>query len=220
MERMTLAVEKRENAGKGVARSLRRGGFVPGVIYKDGNASSLKISTKAMLQFIEATAGEQVVVDLKYPDQSSTVALMKEYQRDPIMSELLHVDFMEVSLTEELIVSVHVIVKGEAIGVKRDKGILQHGRTEIEVSCLPHLIPGHIEIDVTNLAAGQTIHVSDLKLAEGITILTDGMEPLATVTIPVTEAAAAAPVAAEAGAAAAVAPEVAKKGKKEETKEK
>ncbi len=218
MERMKLAVEKRETAGKGIARALRRGGFVPGVIYNNGSASSLKIGTKDMLQFIEATAGEQVIVDLRYPDESSTIALMKEYQRDPIMSELLHVDFMEVSLTEEITVTVHVITKGEPIGVKRDKGILQHGRTEIEVSCLPDKIPGHIEVDVTDLAAGHTIHVSDIVLPEGITVITDGMEPVAMVTIPVTEAVAAAPVVAEAGAAPA-APEVVKKGKKEETKE-
>lgn len=219
MERMTLNVDVRENAGKGVARSLRRAGFVPGVIYKAGKASSLKINAKEILQMIETTSGEQVVLDLKFPDDSSRIALIKEFQRDPIKSELLHVDFMEISLTEEVTVTVHVITKGEPIGVKRDKGILQHGRTEIEVQCLPTLIPGHIVVDVTNLAAGHTIHVRDLVLPEGVKVLTDGGEPLAMVTIPVAEAVAAPVEAAVAAAAAPVAPEVAKKGKKEESKE-
>lgn len=210
MERITLNVESREKSGKGLARTLRRDGFVPGVLYRGGKASSLKINTKEMLQFITSTAGEQVIVDLKYPDQSSKVALLKEYQRDPVQAELLHVDFFEVALDEEIMVSVKVSIKGEAIGVKRDKGILQHGRTEIDVQCLPSLIPGHIAVDVTNLGAGQTIHVSDLKLPDGIKIITDGHEPLAMVTLPTIDAGPA--------AGAPVAPEVAKKGKKEESK--
>lgn len=215
MDRMTLNVEARENIGKGAARTLRRGGFVPGTIYKSGKAVSLTLNTKEMLQFISKTAGEQVIVDLKYPDQTSKVALLKEYQKDPVRSELLHVDFMEVSLTEEIQVTVHIITKGEPIGVKRDKGILQLGRTEIEVMCLPSLIPGHIEVDVTGVVAGHPIHVRDLVMPEGIKVLTDGVEPIATVVMPAVEAAA---VEAAAGAAP-VAPEVVKKGKKEESKE-
>jgi large subunit ribosomal protein L25 len=108
---------------------------------------------------------------------------------------------------------VHVTTIGEPVGVKRDGGILQHGIREMEIQCLPDRIPGHIEVNVSDLERGKSIHVSDLAVGEGIKILTDPSELVAIVTAPVVEEVAA-PVAAVAEAAAE--PEVIKKGKKEE----
>jgi large subunit ribosomal protein L25 len=212
MERVTLGVEKREKSGKGGARSLRRSGIIPAILYKAGNSLPVQLSGKELSRFVSRTAGEQVIVNLQFPDGTKQ-AIVKDYQVDPVMGNLLHVDFQEISATEAIRVMVHVAIKGEAIGVKRDKGVLQHGLREIEIECLPDKIPGHVDVDVTNMGLGQAIHVSDLKLGEGIKVLTDPDEVLATV-IAVKEEVAAP----EAAPVETAEPEVIKKGKKEEEK--
>lgn len=217
MERITLNAEKRDKTGKGVARSLRRKGSVPAVLYRGGGSMPIQINRKELTNFMNATAGEQVMVDLQFSGGEKKLALMKDYQTDPLRGELLHTDFFEVSLTEEIKVTVSITIKGEAIGVKRDGGILQHGVREIEIQCLPDKVPGHLEVDVTALETGKAIHVGDLALGEGVEILTDPGELVATVTAPVVEEVA--PAAAAAPAAEAAEPEVIKKGKKEEEAE-
>ena len=212
MERITLHAEKRDKAGKGVARSLRRAGEVPAVLYRGGTSVPMRMNAKELTAFLNATGGEQVMVDLHFSDGVKKLALMKDYQVDPLKGELLHTDFFEVSLTEEIRVTVHVTTLGEPVGVKRDGGILQYGVREIEIQCLPDKIPGHVEVDVSGLETGKAVHVSDLNLGEGIKIFTDPGELIATVSAPIVEEkveeAVAAPEVAE--------PEVIKKGKKDE----
>ncbi|NTU42131.1 MAG: 50S ribosomal protein L25 [Nitrospirales bacterium] len=205
MERVTLKVEKRDKSGKGVARSLRRDGMVPGVMYKGGDSAPVQLNGKELALFISRTAGEQIIVNLEFPEGIKT-AIVKDYQVDPIIGSLLHVDFQEISASETMRVMVHVVITGEAVGVKRDKGVLQHGLKEIEVECLPDNIPGHIDVDVTDLGLGQAIHVRDLNIA-GVRVLTEADEVLATVITVREEEAAASAETAE--------PEVIKKGKKE-----
>ncbi len=216
MERPSITAEKREAHGKGVARSLRRDGMVPAVLYREGKAQSIKLSKKELAKLINAVSGEQVMVDLEFKDGEKKLALLKDFQVDPIRGELLHTDFFEVSLTEKVRVPLHIVTVGEPIGVKRDAGILQHTLREVEIECLPDKIPGRLEIDITKLEVGQSVHVGDLKFEEGIKVLTDPGDVIATVTAPVVEEAAPAAAAAEAAAAAPAEPEVVKKGKKEE----
>lgn len=209
MQRLTLSVEKREEVGKGVARGLRRKGFIPAVIYKGGDSMPIQLSAKEFLYFISKTAGEQVVVNLDFSNETRQ-ALLKDYQVNPVMGNLLHADFQEVSATESMHVMVNIVISGEAIGVKRDNGILQYGLRAVEIECLPENIPGHIDIDVSNFGIGHSIHVGDLNLGENIRILTDSDELIVTVTALKGEVAAAeaVPEAAE--------PEIVKKGKKTE----
>jgi large subunit ribosomal protein L25 len=213
MERFSIIAEAREGQGKGAARSLRREGMVPAVLYREGRAQSLKLSRKELSKLINTIKGEQVMVNLQFAGGEKKLALLKDYQVDPIKGDLLHTDFFEVSLTEEVRVTVHVVTTGEPIGVKRDAGIVQHVLREVEIECLPDKIPGRIEVDITPLEIGQAFHVSDLKFEEGIEVLTDPGDVIVTVSAPAVEAA---PAAAEAAAPAAAEPEVAKKGKKEE----
>jgi large subunit ribosomal protein L25 len=215
MERITLNVQKREEKGKGAARSLRRGAMIPAILYRGGDSLPIKIPKKEMAQFINTTAGNQVMVNLHFADGENKLALIKDYQVDPTKRELLHADFFEVSLTEKVRVSVHVTTTGEPIGVKRDKGILQNLLREIEVECLPDKIPGHIKIDISGLEIGQSFHVGDLSLGEDVKILTDSTEVLANIIAPLVEEAAPAEVAAP----EVTEPEVIKKGKKEEEAE-
>lgn len=210
MEKISIAAERREVHGKGSARTLRRNGMVPAILYREGRSQSIKLVKKELAKLINSVAGEQVMVDLQFADGDRKLALLKDYQIDPIKGELLHTDFFEVSLTEEVRVTVHVITVGEPIGVKRDAGMLQHAMREVEIECLPDKIPGKIEIDISKLELGQTIHVSDLKFEEGIKVLSDPGDLIVAVNAPAVEAA-------PAEEAAVVAePEVAKKGKKEE----
>lgn len=212
MERLSINAEKREVRGKGSARSLRREDMIPAVLYREGKAQSIKLARKELCKLINIISGEQVIVDLHFADGEKKLALLKDFQVDPVSRELLHTDFFEVSLTEAIRVTVHVVTVGEPIGVKRDAGILQHALREVEIECLPDKIPGKIEIDIAKLELGQSVHVSDLKFEEGIKVLTDTGDVIVTVIAPLAEAA---PVE-EAAAVAAVEPEVAKKGKKEE----
>ena len=211
MEKFSLNVVKRDARGKGGARGLRRSGLIPGVVYRGGDSIAVQLAAKELSQFISKTAGEQVLVNLDFQD-GSKMAIVKDYQKDPIMGDLLHVDFQEISATEEIEISVHIITTGESIGVKRDKGILQFGIREIEIECLPDKIPGHVTVDVSNLLIGQTIHVSDLKLGEGIRVITDPGELIVAV-ITIKEEVVAAP---EVAVVEVAEPEVIKKGKKPE----
>jgi large subunit ribosomal protein L25 len=214
MERVTLSVEKRGRLGKGGARTLRSRGSIPAVVYKGGSSLPVQLSGKELSYFISRTAGEQVIVNLKFSGDTKQ-AILKEYQVDPVSGKVLHADFQEISATEVIKVVVHVVLHGEAIGVKRDKGVLQHGLREVEIECLPDKIPGHFVLDVSDLTIGQALHVRDIKPAEGIRILTDPHEVLASV-IGVKEE----EVVPEVAVAEVAEPEVIKKGKKTEEEEK
>ena len=216
MERITINVEKREETGKGAARSLRRKDIVPGILYRGGGSLPIKLPKKEIKQFINTTSGQQVMVNLRFNDGESKLALIKEFQVDPLRRELLHADFFEVSLTEKLKVNVRVSVTGEPIGVKRDNGILQYHLREIEIECLPDKVPGHVDIDASGLEIGQGLHVRDLKLGEDIKVITDPGDVIVNVIAPLVEAAA--PTEEAAPAEAAAEPEVMKKGKKEDEK--
>jgi large subunit ribosomal protein L25 len=219
MERTTLNVEKREKAGKGVARTLRRGGMIPAVLYREGKSLPISISKKAMAEFITATSGEHTVVSLKFSDGKNKLAILKDYQVDPVKGEILHTDFFEVSLKEKINVRVRVITKGESIGVKNDGGILQHVMREVEIECLPDNIPGHFEVSIANLGIGQSIHVKDISFEKDIKVLTDLGEVIATVIAPLAEKEEAAPAEGVVAAPETAEPEVIKKGKKEEETE-
>jgi len=218
MERITIHVEKREEIGKGAARSLRRKDMIPAILYRAGDSLPIKIPKREITQFINTTSGEQVMVYLQFNDGDNKLALMKDFQVDPTRRELIHADFFEVLLTEKVKVNVHITTIGEPIGVKRDGGILQNVLREIEIECLPDKIPGHVKIDISGLEIGQSLHVGDLKLEEGIKVLTDSGEVIANVIAPAVEAVA--PAEEVAAAPEVIEPEVIKKGKKEEEEEK
>ena len=213
MERITIHAEKREETGKGAARSLRRQAMIPAILYRAGVSLPIKLPKKEIIQFINTTAGQQTMVSLQFADGENKLALIKEYQVDPTQRELLHADFFEISLTEKVRVSVQITPTGEPVGVKRDGGLLQNVLREIEIECLPDKIPGKIKIDISGLEIGQALHVSDLSLGEDIKILTDLDEVIVNIIAPLVEQEVAP---AEEAAPEAAEPEIIKKGKKEE----
>lgn len=213
MERVSITAQKREATGKGVARSLRRKGELPAVIYRAGNSEPIRIPRTEFIKLLKRTKGENILINLQFPE-GNRLAVIKDYQLDPVTGELLHTDFQEVLLTESVRVTVKVIPIGIAKGVKEQGGILQHTLREIEIEALPDKIPGHIEVDVSNLLVGQSLHVSDIRLEKDIKILSDPEEVIATVTAKMVEEAPGTAVAPE-----ITEPEVIKKGKKEKVEE-
>jgi large subunit ribosomal protein L25 len=184
MEKVAITGQIRQVSGKGSARSLRRSGIIPCVIYRQGSSTPIQINRKEILKFVNSSMDEQKLINLTLNDGSSKLALLKEYQADPIKGELLHVDFYEISMTKSLRVKIKITLSGLALGVKRDGGILQRGVDEIDIECMPDVIPSTIHLDVTPLEIGHSIHVRDIKLDPEIKLLTDPDELVATITVP------------------------------------
>lgn len=187
MEKLTLKAQQRQEIGKEAVKKLRQAGFIPAVVYKDGDSTNIKVPEKDFLEVIQTKAGENVIVNLQIddaagtkgktkekaqPEQSSRNAIIKEIQYHPIKGDVLHVDFNEISLTEVLTVKVPIAVKGEAEGIK-EGGTLEHVLWEIEVECLPTQIPENISVDATPLKIGDSILVKDLQVPPEIKVLTD-----------------------------------------------
>lgn len=183
---VSLMSSRRSDAGKGVARRLRAAGRVPGVFYGRGEpAIPLTLSGKDLEEVLTGTEGGNVIVDLKVDgaEAADRKALIREIQRDPVAGSILHVDLLHISLTEEIIVEVPVVLVGIPVGVKDGGGILEQPLREVEVKCLPTDIPAHIDVDVSALGIGDSVHVSDL-IAGRVTIQTEADRTVATVVPP------------------------------------
>jgi large subunit ribosomal protein L25 len=214
MEKQALNVEAREGKGKGVARSLRRQGRIPAVIYGQGESTPVSINRKEITRLISSGAAASTLFTVSLAGKGEKMALIKDYQLDPITSELLHADLMEVSMSKAVHVTVPVALVGAPAGAK-EGGLLEHLGREIEIECMPSDIPAHIDVDITGMKVGETVHVSDLKLPKGVKALTEAVRVIVTIAAPITaaklEQALAAPTAGESKE-----PEVLTKPKKEE----
>jgi len=177
MEELFLDAELREEVGRGKIKAIRDKGFIPAVVYADGkDALSLKLSHRQLVQLVHHHRIEGVVINLNIKDdkkQKSRPCLIKEIQYEPVHGEIVHVDFNQISLTKAIKVNVPVTAKGEPLGVKLEGGSLEHILWEIEVECLPTNIPKDIEIDVSQLKMGESIHVKDIPVPQGVKILND-----------------------------------------------
>lgn len=183
---VSLSSSRREESGKGVARKLRAAGRIPAVFYGRGSdAIPLTMNLRDLETALEATQGSNVIVDLKVEGAAAAdrKAIIREIQRDPVGGRILHVDLQHISLTERITVEVPLVLVGVPTGVKDAGGILEYLLREIEVECLPTDIPANLEVDVSALQIGDTLHVSDIK-AGNVTIKTEGDRAIATVVPP------------------------------------
>lgn len=216
MEKILLKAEVREDLGKIGAKHLRKKGLIPGVIYREGTEGvNVQVDSKDLWHVLHTEAGENAIITVEISGAKShpeRTVIMKEVQTDPINDKFIHVDFQEISLKEKLKVNIPVVVKGEAVGVKEDEGVLGQIMWELEVECLPTAIPENISINVEELRIGDAIHVKDLTAPEGVELLDDPEQVVVTVNPPHEEEVAAE----EAPAEGEEEPEVIKKGKKEE----
>lgn len=214
MSVIQLGGERREDLGKGGARKARAAGRIPGVVYGHGETPmAVSIDVREFQTAMRAHKGGNAIVNLKVGGGEYT-ALVRDAQIDPVSRAVLHLDFQHISLTETIEVEVPVHAVGLADGVKNGGGVLELITRQLEVRCLPTGIPASIDVDVTELAIGASIHVGDIK-AEGYTILTDPHTTVVTVVAPTVEEAPA-PVEGVVAAVAAEPEVVGAKGKKED----
>ena len=189
MGEFALGVELREGRGKGVARKLRAAGRIPGICYRR-NADSVAISldpNELDRLLRKASSGINTLIDLKVAsggDFDGRQVLIKELQRDPISGAYLHADLYAVDLQQKIHVSVPIHLKSTAIGVSMGGGILDHATRELDVECMPNAIPEGFAVDVSELEIGQSIHVRDLAIPEGIEVLNDPDVPIVSVVAP------------------------------------
>ncbi|MPZ17132.1 MAG: 50S ribosomal protein L25 [Luteitalea sp.] len=157
-----LEAAKRETRGKNAAHRLRTQGQVPAVVYSGGMENiAVAVDAKTLSRILHSDSGVNSLIDLSL-DESSAKVLVKDFQLDPVTHEILHADFFRVAMHKQLTISVPVMLKGEARGVKQQTGMLDFVTREIEVECLPGDIPEHIEIDVSELVIGDGVRVGDL----------------------------------------------------------
>jgi len=181
-----LAVEEREGTGKSITRKLRRAGRVPAVIYGHGKqALSLSFDPDLLERLLkESEAGLNTLIGLEgSPEVSGRTVLVKELQRDPVRGDVVHVDLFEVDPEERIVVAVPIHVHGIPEGVTMG-GLLDHALREIEVDCLPSAIPDSIDLDVASLSLGDSVHVRDLVVGEGIEVRTQEDLPVVSVVMP------------------------------------
>jgi large subunit ribosomal protein L25 len=177
-----LNAEKRNETGKGIARALRRGDEIPAVIYGHGRApEALKVS-RAELEKVLAVAGASTVVELKLGGKKLKT-LIREVQRHPTRLDVLHVDFLEIHAGEKLTVRAPIKLVGSPEGVRSQGGVLDQVLRDVEIRVLPSKLPEFIELDVTSLTVGHSLHVSDIKVPDA-EILDDPDSTVCTVVPP------------------------------------
>lgn len=179
--------------GSSEARRLRREGQIPCVLQALDHAPTtlLQVSAHEVKMMLRHHAGENLVLNLIVDDQEPRKVLLKEVQHDPITGALVHMDFLEVSMTEKMQASAQIVLIGDPKGVTQGGGVLEHLLREIEVECLPDDMVEEISADVSGLDIGEMLHTGDLQLPAGVTALTPPDIAIALVSAPRTEEAAA-----------------------------
>ena len=213
--RFELAVTMREQAGKGAARTMRRKGQIPAVLYGQGECLLLSITDpEELLRILKSKAGSSALISLTVTGAKTNpkrTALLRDYQLDPITSAVLHADLFEISMSKPIRVKVPIhVIGGVPAGVK-EGGVLHHNLRELNVECLPSVLPDKIEVDASALGIGTGIHLKDLVGQEGIRFLDDPEQMVVSVAAPMSDAKLESLL--TSGAGAATEPEVAAKGK-------
>ena len=182
--KITVTAEKRDVKGTGASRRLRRNGKVPGILYGDHkDAVSIVLDSKTLHQPFHKEAFHASILELSTDDTKESV-LLRDYQLEPVKGTILHVDFQRVNQNEKIHVNVpfHFINEDIAKGVKLEGGVISHIMTEVDIACLPKDLPQFIEVNLEDLGLGESVHLSELKLPEGVelTALTEENDPAIT----------------------------------------
>ena len=173
MASASLSAEARTETGKGVARKLRAAGRVPAVIYGHAReAQALSLPTRELEKLLSSISTGSTVVELSV-GSATTKTLIREVQRHPFKKQILHVDFQELVAGEKVSVEIPLVFVGTPEGVRLSGALLEQILHSIEVLVDPANIPNHIDVDVTNLAMGHSLHVRELTLPAGLEVLSD-----------------------------------------------
>jgi large subunit ribosomal protein L25 len=202
MEFRELTITRREATGKQAAKRARRAGAVPGILYGGSAPQTVTVDSREVLRVIHGREGSTTLLTLTFADTGERrAAIIRDLQFDPISERIIHVDLQEVRMDRAITVGVPVHVRGEAVGVKDQGGILEMISREVQVSCLPGQIPEALTADVSALKIGDVLTVGMLSAPEGVRLLTDPTQAVVTVSPPMAEEVAAPAPAAEAAPA-------------------
>ena len=213
MATANLTATPRTETGKGVARSLRRDGQIPGVIYGHAREPQpVVVPTRELERLLGSISAGSTVVELDLGGKTSRT-LIREIQRHPFKKQILHIDFQELVAGESVVVRVPLVFVGTPEGVRLGGGILDQVMHDLEIEVDPANMPNHIDVDITSLAIGHSIHVGEIPLPPGVTVLSDEDATVCVLSAPkVTEE----PVAAAESEETSAEPEVIRKAKGDE----
>jgi len=173
MANTNLAAEQRSETGKGVARKLRAAGRIPAVVYGHNRAAeSITVDARELERLLSRISAASTVVELGL-GAGTARTLIREIQRHPVKRHILHVDFQELVAGEKVTVSVPLVFVGTSVGVREQGGIFEEVMREISITVDPASIPNHVDVDISKLTIGHPIHVRDLQLPAGVTVLDD-----------------------------------------------
>jgi large subunit ribosomal protein L25 len=185
MASATLTATPRTGTGKGVARTLRRDGQIPAVIYGHAREPQpLSISSRDLDKLLSHISADNTVIDLALGSAGSARALIREIQRHPYKRQILHVDFQEIVAGEKVTVRVPLTLVGTPVGVRLGGGIVDHTMRELTIQVDPASIPNHIDVDVSELNLGESIHVSQLKVPNGVTVMDEAEAAVVVIATP------------------------------------
>ena len=208
-----VATPREGKFNKNAARRVRVSGKIPAVVYGAGQDSvAVAVDPRVITKILHSDSGHNTIFDLDVTGASVVKAMIVDWQHEPIKGALLHIDLKRIAMDKMMTVSVPIQLVGVPLGVKAQGGILEHVLREVEIECLPADIPGHLDVDVSNLEMNQAIHVSDLPHSGSIKFLSD--EGLTVAHVSAIREEVVEPEAVDAAATPAE-PEVAKKGKGE-----
>ncbi len=208
-----VQAKQRDGRGKNDARRARREGMVPVTIYGGGVETVAAVAPlRDLAAILRSESGRNTIFTVEVDGVGATEVMFHDRQIDPVKGRLIHADLTRLVKGQKIEVTVPLHLIGEPVGVKEKQGVLEQIIREIEIRCEPREIPDTLELDVSHLDVHDTLHVSDIKVGEGIEILTDAEQVIATVGIVKEEVTAVTPVEGEEPAE----PEVIGKGKKEE----
>jgi large subunit ribosomal protein L25 len=209
------AVPREGKFNKNAARRVRASGKIPAVVYGAAEpAVAVEVDPKQIQKILHSEAGHNSIFDLALPSSTAKVMIV-DWQYEPIKGKLIHIDFKRIALDKPIRVEVPIQLVGVPVGVKTQGGILDQTLREVEIECLPVDIPSNIALDVSELAFGMVLRVSNLPHAGKLKFLTSEDTPVAHITSVKEEAAPTPEAEAAAAAAAPAEPEVVKKGKQE-----
>ncbi len=179
MHRYSIDVEKREKTGKGVARKLRKEGLIPGVVYgRNREPQALTVDPDDLKGKLYSNA----IIDLSIDGEEETV-MIKDFQKDVIKEDIIHVDFQHIAMDETISITVPIKLVGDAPGV-REGGVLQQLMREVDIEVLPTDIPDEVELDINELTLSDSLEVSDLEVPEEVTILNSPEDVIVTIVAP------------------------------------
>ena len=187
MAQYQLAATVRETTGKEAAKKMRKEKNIPGIFYgPDSKPVMLSFKDGDLRKILKSAASENIIMGLELKSDKGTetkVVMLKELQADPLKDSYIHADFYEISMDKELTLNVPVILVNTPVGVTNG-GILQHVRRELTISCLPDKVIESIEVDVSGLDIGESIHIENIIFPEGITSSQEGHLTVAVVNAP------------------------------------